>query len=362
MSAPEAVSIAALGDVILTPESDVAGRDDAGSETFAALRLLLGDALVFANLETTIVGGAARIEKQPRIIADARSVRNALAGLRVDVVSLANNHSCDACLAGLERVRMILEREDIGYFGAGRNAAEAARPWIVERNGIRLGWLGYVDRDTRPSHVATAERYGVNPLEPERALGAVECLKRKVDHVIVSLHWGIEYCHVPAPEHVRLARALVDRGASLVVGHHAHVIQGVEAYGDGVIAYGLGNASTADLHIDGRLAIKQTRRTRSSLVLRATLGKSGVCGFEVIPIRFARRRFVVKDLYAERLLARANRRLSAPPSAWRWRTRRVVEDVVLRSLWRLDPRVIRSLRPAHAVKLLRNLAGRGPAA
>jgi poly-gamma-glutamate synthesis protein (capsule biosynthesis protein) len=363
---PATVRIAALGDLMLAGEWDAPERRGREAEAFGALGArLAADDLVFLNLETSIEGRDGHIPKEPRVLGRADAVARSLATLGVDLVNLANNHSFDGYLAGFEAVRALLDGAGIPHFGAGRDAAEAGRPCIVERKGIRLGWLGYVALDTRPSHVAAADAFGANPLVPARAAEDVARLGAEVDHVLVSLHWGVEFCHVPSPEQVAIARDLVDRGASLVIGHHAHVIQGVERRGRGVIAYGLGNATTTDFDVDGRLAIKQSRRSRSSLVLRATLDRHGVRDVELLPIRSAGAAILLDDAYAARLVARANRLVAGSLSAGRWRRRRFVEDVALRILWKLDPRVIRSLRPRHVAKVLANvggaLTGRGPA-
>ena len=359
------VRIAALGDLMLAGQWHDVGLDGRAAEAFRDVRALVAeDDVVFANLETTIEAGDGRIDKEPLVLGRPESVCGTLAALGVGVVNLANNHAFDGRLAGFEEIRALLVRERVGYFGAGRSAAEAARPLVVERGGVRLGWLGYVATDTRPSHVASAAGFGANPLVPERALEDVSRLRRDVDHVVVSLHWGVEYCHVPSPEQIRVARALVDRGASVILGHHAHVVQGVETYRDGVIAYGLGNATTTDFDVGGRLAIKQSRRTRSALVVRVRLDRNSVLDVEAVPIRCVGSRLVVRDAYAARMLGRANRALRHGGSVGLWRVRRLLEDVVLRTAWKLDPRVIRSLRIHHVGRLLGNVvgavSGRGP--
>ena len=362
-----AIRLAALGDLMLAGEwDDVAARHDEAA-AFGALRALLAeDDLVFLNLETTVEAGGGHIPKEPRVIGSIGVIERSLAALGVGLVNLANNHAFDGNLAGYEAVRATLDAAGVPWFGAGRDAAEAARPCVVERGGVRLGWLGYVALDTHPSHVAGAGSCGANPLVAERAFADVERVRRTVDHVVVSVHWGVEFCHAPSPEQVAIARGLVDRGASLVLGHHAHVVQGVERYRDGLIAYGLGNATTTDFAVAGRLAIRQTPRTRSSLLLRATLDRIAVRDFTLVPLRADGPRVVVGDPYAARLVEKANRLVPAEPSTARWKVRRFYEDVVLRTLWKLDPRVVRSLRPRHAVRFASNLmsalSGRGPAA
>jgi poly-gamma-glutamate capsule biosynthesis protein CapA/YwtB (metallophosphatase superfamily) len=362
----EAVRVAALGDLMLAGEWEEVGRRRGEAEAFGALRRVLAGAdLVFLNLETTVEAGEGHIPKEPRVIGSIGIIERSLAALGVDLVNLANNHAFDGYLAGFEAVRAALERAGVPWFGAGRDAEEAARPCVVERGGVRLGWLGYVALDTRPSHVAGPGAFGANPLHPERALADVARLRPAVDHVIVSLHWGVEFCHLPSPEQREIARGLVDRGASLVIGHHAHVVQGVERHRHGVIAYGLGNATTTDFAIGGRLAIRQTRRTRSSLLLRATLDRAAVREVALVPLREVGGRVVPGDAYAGRLVDKANRLLRRRSSPGRWRARRLVEDVLLRTLWKLDPRVVRSVRPRHVAKVFRNLGGsltgRGPA-
>jgi phenylacetate-CoA ligase len=183
----------------------------------------------------------------------------------------------------------------------------------------------------------------------EVASREVSELGARVDVVVVSLHWGVEYCHVPAPEQMQIARSLIDAGATLILGHHAHVIQGVERHGNGLIAYGLGNAITTDLKIGSRVAIKQSRRTNSALALRVVLARGFVKDFEAVPYRLKGDKACVRDRYATRVFLHANDEL-ATNSLQKWRRRRILEDVVLRPLWKLDPRVIRSVNWGHAKK------------
>lgn len=360
---PERVRVVALGDLILLGEWEVAARE--APDPFGALRQLVGDDLVFANLETTVCGTEEPIAKEPRIIASAETVRETLEALNVQVVSLANNHSFDAKRSGFESTCALLDGLGVRYFGAGTNAAAAARHLIVVKHGVRIGWLGYVARDTRPSHVASAGGCGVNPLAEEAVIADVEKLRGDVDHVVVSFHWGVEYCDLPSPEQVRLGRAVIDAGASLVLGHHAHVMQGVERYGRGLIAYNLGNATTTDFFVGGQRAIRQSRRTRSGLMLRVELTTKAVCGVEEIPIRTRSGVLLVEDEIARSYLNRANRRLAQGVTPGRWKRVRLLGDVGLRTLRKLHPSVVRSVRFRHVGTALRDLLqavrGKGPA-
>jgi hypothetical protein len=158
---------------------------------------------------------------------------------------------------------------------------------------------------------------------------------------------------------------MIEAGATAVLGHHAHVVQGVEGHLGGVIVYNLGNAVTTDLEIDGRLAIRQTQRSRSSFVMELRLSETELLGYETKAFRFEKGRVTLDDPLAQRYLERANAAIENGVSDAQWRQRRLYEDVILRAARKLDPRVIGSVRPAHVAKVFRNLVraarGQGPA-
>jgi len=320
--------------------------------------------LRFANLEVTLQGNEGVIPKQPRVIGSRSTLEAVLRELDIDVVSVANNHTFDGYLSGFLEVEDLLDSAEVKHCGAGADPETATKPVIFDLNGIRIGLLAYVALDTKPSHVINRDKFGVNPFEENLACAAVERLDARVDHVLVSLHWGVEYTHLPSPSQVRIARRLVDCGASLVIGHHAHVVQGVQRYGSGVIAFNLGNAAATELTIDGRLAIRKTAQNSSSFELQVELSKEEVVGFQTMPFRFDGSAIKMADKTAQRYLRLANGYLDRGISEELWRRRRLFEDVVLRTLRKLHPRVILSVRTAHFSKLLRNLktalSGQGP--
>lgn len=349
-------SIAVLGDLMLSGEWDSASRRDQAEELFSPLREVCRGCLVLANLETAMQGDEGVIRKQPTLVAPRRTLDACLRSIGADVVILSNNHAFDSYLSGFERLRELLGERNILWLGAGRDSAEAARPLVLEQGDLRFGYLAYTDPSTKPSHIAHSRSFGVNLLIEETVVEDILRLKRQADHVVVSLHWGIEYCHLPSPRQIQFARRLIDLGTSLVVGHHAHVIQGVEWYESGAIAFNLGNAATTDLRIDGRLAIRQTRRTRSSAVLRATFSKNRVESLDLVPFRNDGTAFLVRDALATRILERANRRLQAGITSEQWRLTRLYEDVVIRTLRKLDPRVIRSVRSRHIFEFFKHIS------
>ncbi|MCA9961262.1 MAG: CapA family protein, partial [Anaerolineales bacterium] len=99
----------------------------------------------------------------------------------------------------------------------------------------------------------------------------VTAVAPQVDHVIVVLHSGYEYVDSPSPPQVAAAHAAIDAGAALVIGHHAHILQGIEYYNGGVIVYGLGNFA---FEIDG---------PPETAILNVWLDQNGVRQLELLP-------------------------------------------------------------------------------
>jgi len=154
-----------------------------------------------------------------------------------DVVSLANNHILECGPDSLKLTQDVLLQENISSFGAGENLAAARKPLIKEVNNIKVGFLGYSTPDKQS---ALPDRAGASPLIPENISVDIEALKPQVDFLIVSLHFGMTYIQYPSQEGIEIAHNVIDMGANLILGHHPHVLQGIEEYKEGLIAYSLG--------------------------------------------------------------------------------------------------------------------------
>jgi poly-gamma-glutamate synthesis protein (capsule biosynthesis protein) len=161
------------------------------------------------------------------------------------------------------------------FAGSGDTAADTFQPVITEANGIKVGWLGMTrwlngnrnpDKDDQP-HVNffpyPGESGGATGADEAHVLDAVKAARAKCDLLVVSIHWGIEYAPAPRPEDVEMAHKMLDAGASVVVGHHPHVLQPVETYKaqDGrntVIFYSLGNflSNQSRTYVDGLMPDK----------------------------------------------------------------------------------------------------------
>lgn len=196
--------------------------------------------LAICNLE-----GSCRSSTPIRKLANLHSSPEALGTMRsklgIRYVNLANNHVMDFGIEGIEQLTAILDDMDVKYFGAGGTRSEAMKPMLVCHDGIRFGFLGFSWKPIE-SVGATPNKAGVALIPQEDELcQAVTCLREKCDHVVVSFHWGYEYERYPLPLHRKLAHAVVDAGASAIIGHHPHVYQGIEFYKGAPIFYSLGN-------------------------------------------------------------------------------------------------------------------------
>jgi len=160
-------------------------------------------------------------------------------------------------------------------------------PLVLEQRALRLGFLAACHESTGAREFASDSTAGAAPLRQDSLLQAIAALKSQVDHVIVLLHWGLEYSHVPTPEQVALAHAAIDAGASAILGHHSHAIQGIEHYGDGIIAYSLGNLTDAPVDWQGPTRHYQCDVTdvdRESILLKLSVSKDLIQLAEVVPL------------------------------------------------------------------------------
>jgi poly-gamma-glutamate synthesis protein (capsule biosynthesis protein) len=272
------VTLMAVGDIMFEREVKQAQLKRGWTYPFEKVApTLKGAGLVFANLECPLgVGG--------RFLNMFRGEPESVWGLAyggVDVVSLANNHILDYDNQVFFQTMDILGEAGIGFAGAGRNLAEARTPLIVEQGGLRIAFLAYTEMwfvYTREPHnwAATDILPGVAPARLDFVQEDVRSALELADVVVVSFHWGQEYKEEPTPAQLELGRGAVEAGAHLVLGHHPHVLQGVEFHKGGVIAYSLGNFVFDEL---------RPPRTEESVILQAVLKRGKVEQIDFLPVR-----------------------------------------------------------------------------
>lgn len=163
----------------------------------------------------------------------------ALKAAGIDVVSTANNHSRDRGDYGLEYNLKWLAQNGILAAGTGETAAKAHEGVVLVRHGVRFGFLAYVQDQTNGNYKDHDDR--ICDMDIPRLQQDVAAMKARAGVIVVSMHAGLEYWTKVHPIQTKFARAAIDAGAKVVVGHHPHVIQPWERYGSGVIFYSLGN-------------------------------------------------------------------------------------------------------------------------
>jgi poly-gamma-glutamate synthesis protein (capsule biosynthesis protein) len=195
--------------------------------------------LLVGNLEGTFTDVGVSLDKYYSFRTDP-ALAIALADAGFAAVSLANNHATDYGLEGLDRTLQALDGVGVRSFGAGMTEVDARAPLLATPTGRpSVAFLGY--STVGETIFADGDGGGVAHASAEWMDGDIRAAAERADIVVVSLHSGVEYDHEPTDTQRTLARAAIDAGASVVVGHHPHVLQPWERYGDGVIFYSLGN-------------------------------------------------------------------------------------------------------------------------
>jgi poly-gamma-glutamate synthesis protein (capsule biosynthesis protein) len=191
------------------------------------------------NLETPAAPGAAATKEF--VFLAPPQLLPALRRAGVSVVSLANNHALDHGPKAMLDTIGLARAASLTVVGAGPDAAAAYAPAVLVRNGRRVAFVG-LSRVVPPGWAATADRPGVASAYDEgAAVAAVRAAADRADVVVVLIHWGTELARCPGDDLRRLAGVFHDAGATVVAGHHPHVLQGVDARADAVTAYSLGN-------------------------------------------------------------------------------------------------------------------------
>ncbi len=214
-----------------------------GEDPFAAVAELLRVDAAVANLETPLMH--TRPERSPiyigsRFGADKQAAR-ALVG-RFAALGVANNHALDLLRPGLQQTPEVLQELGLVAVGAAQAEGDPLRVATLERAGWRIALLAattWTNRSFERGDPALAV-YRTGDLA-RRLLPAVLAARAEHDLVIVLLHWGQEYTDGPDHGQRVAAKRLIDGGADLVVGHHPHVLHGLERHPRGLIAYSLGN-------------------------------------------------------------------------------------------------------------------------
>ncbi len=238
---PQEVRMVFVGDIMLSRKVGelMAAKKDTAFPFASTTELISSADIAFANLESPVSTGGIRsgsiysFRANPKALEDVK-----LAGF--DVVSIANNHIWDYGKQAFLDTLAHLSESGIAAVGGGANYGEAHAPGIFSVGKTNIAFLAYTNLLPaslgRASSTPAIARYDDDILKIDIALA-----KELSNFVIVSFHWGEEYQTKHNKEQERVAHLAIDAGANLVVGHHPHVVQEVEEYNGGTIAYSLGN-------------------------------------------------------------------------------------------------------------------------
>jgi len=248
--AGKSVTIAAVGDILFGRylRTGRYRRVAATDDPFAEVAPVLTAAdIALANVECPIMAEPKEVTVNSRSLTFRCEPEDAavLAAAGFDVVSAANNHMLNLGTRGAAQTARNLVAAGIAAVGAGEDEEAAFEPVVVEVGGARVAVLGFTtwtngrrpaDRNGAVAFVSTRR---MRTALAERVRAARERLDP--DFLIVTIHWGWEKEDGPRDEQVRAAHAMIDAGADVVLGHHPHVVHEIERYGNGLIAYSLGN-------------------------------------------------------------------------------------------------------------------------
>lgn len=250
---------------------DVVVDREIPDEAFSKVKSLLGGVdILFANLESSYSNAPGMAVTAQVVLAPRLHNLDAYASAGFHVMSMANNHIVDAGHEAMLETRSRLRGQRIATCGAGEHLADARAPAVIERKNLKVGFLayssvfphGYEARSTVPG-LAPLRAYNhyyeglsayfapgyvprietiPDPEDHHHLVEDIQALRKKVDLVVTSFHWGDHLRPFVVTDHERrTARLCVDQGADLVIGHHHHALRGIEWYKGRPIFYGLGH-------------------------------------------------------------------------------------------------------------------------
>ena len=219
-----------------------------------------------------------------------------------------------------------------------------------------MAFLGVADERSGARPFATADHWGVAPLDLDRLTGQIRELRGDVHHVIVSPHWGEERFLIPSPEQMEQARRLIDAGASTVVGHHPHVVQGLELRGGRPIVYSLGNFVACEVPYTNGDAVRWNRTERTGCVLAAELTGDAVRDVRQHPTYDDGARIRLDESpFGRRRIATVNRAIRYGVTPARYRREHLWVKTIRPVLQRLRWSKLRKVKPRRFLEAARSL-------
>ncbi|QAY66421.1 CapA family protein [Paenibacillus protaetiae] len=237
------VNLAFVGDILLGASVADMIASNGYDYPYKQAKLYLSDPDITAgNLEYPVTENGTPAENKTYVFKGSPDALPALKDSGLDLVTLANNHTLDQGVEGLLDTMKHLDEAGIQHVGAGHDDMEAFQPVIIEKNGIKIAYIGLSKVVPDVSWKADKNKPGVaETYDTTRAVAAIKSAKEQADLVVVMVHWGVERSDKPEAYQRDFAKQYIDAGADLIIGSHPHVLQGFEMYKGKWIAYSLGN-------------------------------------------------------------------------------------------------------------------------
>jgi hypothetical protein len=178
------------------------------------------------------------IKTGPHLRMSSNTIMPYLHHLKIDAVTMANNHILDYGYKGVKDTFKELVDHKIKYIGAGNDLTEAKKPLSLHKDGMKIAILNFCENEWS---IAKEELPGANPMNLIDNSIQIREAKASHDKVIVIVHGGHEYYNLPSPRMQKQYRFYAEQGADIVVGHHTHCISGNEVHKGVPIYYSLGN-------------------------------------------------------------------------------------------------------------------------
>lgn len=240
------------------------------------------------NLETPIIESKKKIaisKTGPNLYTTPKKIIPFLKELNIDLATLANNHIMDYGNNGLLETLNHCKNNQIETVGVGKNKVQAAKPFVIKSKDNKIAILNFAENEWSS---ADENKSGANPMDIIENVSQIKQAKSQNDFVIVIIHGGHEYYHLPSPRMKKQYRFYAEEGADLIVCHHTHCIGGYEVFNNVPIFYSLGNFLFTN---------NSTREEwYTGLLLKLIIKRKSPISFDLIPIRQQKLNFNLRVL------------------------------------------------------------------
>lgn len=271
------VTISLVGDILLDRGVEKVIQEHGADYPYSRVKSIVSKSdMAMGNLECPLTLEGIPVLKNRNIVfnadpANAYSLKKA----GFDILNLANNHVMDYGSKGLLNTVIFLEKQGIATVGAGRNKDEAHKPAFIKKGLLTVGFISF-SAFPAEGYFYFEEKPDVAYVDIDSIRSEIEVAREQCDFLIASFHWGREYDLYVSKAQRELAHHVIDSGADIIVGHHPHVLQGIESYKGKLIFYSLGN------FVFDR---QWQRGTDESVIINISVSRAGLEGVEIIPLK-----------------------------------------------------------------------------